>query len=52
MDLVASLPNLEAEDLAVVVADFEAARSFILLELQTRLGFWRQLSWVLAAFAD
>ena len=34
------------------MADFEAARSFILLEVQARLGFWRQLSWVLAAFAD
>ena len=52
MDLVASIPNLEAEDLAIVVADFEAARSFVLFELQTRLGFWRQLPWVFAAFAD
>lgn len=38
INLVAQLPELQPEDLALIVADFEAARSFVMFELETRLG--------------
>ena len=52
MDMLDSLPTLEPHDKALILADFESARAFILFELRTRLGFWHQLPWVFAAFAD
>lgn len=52
MELLSKLSRLNADYMASLMADFEQARRFIAMELQTRLGYWTQLPWVLVSFGD